>query len=379
MKAKLVTRNTASRFLALALIAILPGCGGSGTLALPPPASAAEFVLAVNLATGASNLSVEKIDPTTGALTPVAGSPFGGVTSPSSVAVEPSTKFAYVTNFSDNTISAYGINSTTGALTPIAGSPFAAAGNPVMIATEASGKYVYTANQSSADVSGFAINSSTGTLAALPGSPYSSGPAPVAIVVDHVGRFVYVANSAAPSISVFSISPGTGDLTPVPGSPFAADFFPRGFAIDPHDKFLYVGIASSFMGDSTEVMAFSIGSSGTLTPVAGSPFTAARNPVSLAVDSSGKFLYVGNSQDNSLSAFSINSSGALSPIGGSPYPLSGFPLSAVTDASGKFLYLGGAGIFGFSIDAASGALIQVPGSPVPAGSNIFSLTTVEPK
>jgi 6-phosphogluconolactonase (cycloisomerase 2 family) len=249
-----------------------------------------------------------------------------------------------------------------------------------MIASEPSGKYVYTANQGSADVSGFALNASTGVLTALPGSPYLSGPVPVALVIDHAGKFVYVANSAAPSISGFSINPSTGDLTPVPGSPFAADFFPRTFAIDPLGKFLYVGIASSFMGDSTEVMAFSIGSSGALTPVPGSPFTAGRNPLAVATDAAGKFLYVGNTDDHTLSSFAIDAaSGALSPLSGSPYPLPGYVFSATVDATGKFLYLSGLGVMGFSIDTVTGGLTPIAGSPFPAGVNVLSVTTVKTK
>jgi DNA-binding beta-propeller fold protein YncE len=66
------------------------------------------------------------VDTATGSLTEIAGSPFatGGDTS-QCVAVDPTGKFAYVTN-SGSSVSAFSINSTTGALTAIAGSPFIA-------------------------------------------------------------------------------------------------------------------------------------------------------------------------------------------------------------------------------------------------------------
>src|SRR6266481_5296641 len=150
-------RKLGRRFLLFALIAILAGCGSGSKTTPPPPTNSAEFAFAVNIATGASDIFGSKVDPTTGVLTAV-GSGFGGVTDPTSLAVEPSNKFAYVSNFSDNTISAFAINASSGALTAVAGSPFPAAGNPVMIASESSGRYIYTANQSTADVSGFAIN-----------------------------------------------------------------------------------------------------------------------------------------------------------------------------------------------------------------------------
>jgi hypothetical protein len=50
------------------------------------------------------------------------------------VAVDPSGKFAYVTNVNDNNVSGYTIDPSTGALTAIAGSPFAAGGGPFSVA-----------------------------------------------------------------------------------------------------------------------------------------------------------------------------------------------------------------------------------------------------
>src|SRR5580693_7749409 len=93
------------------LLAGLTGCGSffDSCHGCPPPPSSAEFVFAANLVTGAGNVSAFTADPATGVLTAVSGSPFAGVTNPTSVAVEPSANFAYVTNFSDNTISAYAI------------------------------------------------------------------------------------------------------------------------------------------------------------------------------------------------------------------------------------------------------------------------------
>ena len=246
-----------------------------------------------------------------------------------------------------------------------------------MVASEPSGKYLYTANQSSNDVSGFMIDAATGAISPISGSPFPVGLGPVAVTVDPAGQFVYVANSSSSTISAFSIDPSTGKLAAVSGSPFPANFFPRAFAIDPSSKFLYVGIASSFMGDSTEVMAFTIASSGALTPVSGSPFSAGRNPIAPAVDSTGKFLYVGNNTDSTLSTFTIDpATGALTPSG-SPLTLSSSVSFCNVDVSGKFLYVAGSGISGFSVDPTTGALTPISGSPFPGGSNIFSMATAK--
>jgi 6-phosphogluconolactonase len=49
------------------------------------------------------------------------------------VAVNPTGKFAYVTNFGDNNVTAYSIGAD-GPLTPVAGSPFAAGIGPSSVA-----------------------------------------------------------------------------------------------------------------------------------------------------------------------------------------------------------------------------------------------------
>src|SRR5438309_16606 len=87
------------------------------------PVAASPFAYVTNA--GSNDVSGYKINVSTGALTPMPGSPFAS-RGPFSVAVDPTGKFAYVTNIGDNTVSGYTINASTGALTPIPGSPFVA-------------------------------------------------------------------------------------------------------------------------------------------------------------------------------------------------------------------------------------------------------------
>ncbi len=71
-------------------------------------------------------------NPTTGALT-LAGTPVAAQ-NPTGIAADPSGTFVYVTNPNLNTIAVFSINPATGALTEVAGSPFAANGGPFGIA-----------------------------------------------------------------------------------------------------------------------------------------------------------------------------------------------------------------------------------------------------
>jgi 6-phosphogluconolactonase len=59
------------------------------------------------------NILAFTINTSTGALTAVSGSPFTGVDRPDAVAADSSGRFAYVTNDSSGTISAYDINAVT--------------------------------------------------------------------------------------------------------------------------------------------------------------------------------------------------------------------------------------------------------------------------
>ncbi len=130
-------------FLATAVFAVATAsCSGPGgnspivtptrtSTPTPTPPPAGPFAYVSN---GSANVFAYTISATTGALTPVAGSPFAAGTNPWGLAIDPSAKFAYVANNGSANVSAYTINATTGALTPMAGSPFAAGTNPIGVA-----------------------------------------------------------------------------------------------------------------------------------------------------------------------------------------------------------------------------------------------------
>ena len=96
----------------------------------------------------------------------------------------------------------------------------------------------------------------------------------------------------------------------------------------------------------------------------------------MATDPTGKFLYVryqfvvvNVGYDGGLAAYSIDAaSGALTAVPGSPFGVGGVPNSVAIDASGRFLIVsifplgGGSRLAVFSIDPGTGALTSVPGS-----------------
>jgi len=85
------------------------------------------------------SVSVYAIDRSTGSLAEVSGSPFATGLNPVAVGLDPSGNFVYTANFAVlptnvSTVSGFTLDPTTGALTPVPGSPFVSGRNPNGIA-----------------------------------------------------------------------------------------------------------------------------------------------------------------------------------------------------------------------------------------------------
>src|SRR6267378_5635452 len=149
---------------------------------------------------------------------------FAGTWTPVS-AQAPPPKYAYVANWTDNTVSGYLRDATTGVLTQITGSPWATGNAPASVAVDQTGNCVFVANFLSNNVSAYKVTPATGVLTQVTGSPYTTGTAPIAVAVDFFSELVYVANAFGGSgnlgnISAFQTSSATCALTAVAGSPF---------------------------------------------------------------------------------------------------------------------------------------------------------------
>ena len=252
----------------------------------------------------------------------VAGSPFTVGMGPLCLKIDPSGKFAYVTNGVSRSVSAYSINATTGALTEIVGSPFmVGSAMPVSMAIHPSGKFAYLAHDSTGNPKGtittYAINATTGALTSVGvrAGAIQSGT----ITVEPSGKFAYLIDGGGlpptgGGVLAYTINATTGELSEVAGSPFAASRRPNSIAIDPSGKFAYV---TGYLNLDSVVAAFTINpTTGALSEIAG-PYAGGESAQSVSVDDSGKFVYVihGNDNDNSngIFGFTINTTtGALS-------------------------------------------------------------------
>ncbi len=339
-----------------------------------------------------------------GTLTEVPGSPFltGGDGTPdtggwvfASNRIRVST-FLYASNRSTNDVSGFSIDPESGALTPVPGSPFPTggftdAGMSLVMAPD--GRFLYAGHDWSSDIRVFRIGSegeltSVGDLVPA-GNPRELVPG---MAVSPDGKWLAVAVSRhGPhgSVAIFGIDTETGEIAPVKGSPFAVrepggpPGVAAGLDINCTSDTLFVGEANF---DTTVVDVLSIdAATGALTPIKGSPFIPGvgenSNVPLLSPDDS--LLFVSNQFSHSLTVFNVSREG-LTLVPGSPFPTpSGLPSGMATDLEGKFLYntsYSPNGVSGFSVSS-GGVLTLVPGSPFLTGRNggLFSLAAYPPK
>jgi 6-phosphogluconolactonase len=320
---------------------------------------------------------------------------FSGCLGSSKSSTAPNLAFVYVVGEGSNTIQALAEKST-GALSSLPLPAFGTSPRPVAMALHTSKNFIYVANLTSNTVSGFTLDHTTGVLTpigtALPPTPVCANSSvcsnPVALGVNSGGQFLFVLNqgavppaTAAPAtISVFSIDTARGLLTPIAGSPF-----PFASLVAPNPQFLAVsptaGLVYVSNGVSGTISGFSIAANGTLSEVAGSPFSVGADITGMAIDPKGQFLYAADQVNNKIASFSIQSGGALTPVAGSPFATDLGPGSVAVDSAGAFLFSanqGAATVSSFKI--ASGALTQVAGSPFPvvaSGSPLPSFVAVD--
>ena len=350
---------------------LLSSCGGSdgGSVTGATPAYAYVGTL--------STLATYSIDPSTGGLAELGGSPltfpnsfpFGGIRQ---IATDPSGRALYLLHYTG--VHVFTINRNTGALTEVAGSPFESGVGPNSLAFDASGTHLYVAGETSpvapvnTMISAYSINSS-GALVPLANYTVSSGLSTLVTAGNHL----YVAGFYSNSITVFSIGPSGELIQNVPGSPFATDTGPHSIAVDPSGSVLYTannGVPTANEPTPGSISSFTIDSStGALTPVPGNPLPIAFAGT-ISIDPMGKFLFV--PETNGVSVYAIDAAtGVLSGVAGSPFLAGTSPGSVSIDPANQIVYVvngGSANVSEFTLGS-TGALAPLAGPPAPVGTN----------
>lgn len=289
-------------------------------------------------------------------------------------------QFLYVPQPTLNQIQAFTINRTSGALSAIAGSPFPTSGGSYL-AADPQGRFLFVGNSTSGVISVFQINATTGVLTENTSSPFATGLLFSAfLTVDGQSKYLFV-NQATTSLStgVFSINQTSGGIQAIAGSPFPPNLY-YGQISSPSGAPSEYFVGLSFISGDDHLYVSAVNStSGTPSPVNGSPFATANVPYWLAIHPSGQFVY--SFEENSqqvvqpFEGFQLNTTtGALQAITGSPFSSLGSIVYCQFDQGGTAFCETSTGLMVVTVDASTG----VPSNSIPelqvTNNPIFAVT-----
>ncbi|HKT49405.1 MAG TPA: MBG domain-containing protein [Candidatus Angelobacter sp.] len=354
----------------------------NGTLTVNP-APTANFLFVNNQAAAGNSINGYSVA-VDGTLTGLASSPTltGGLganvacSSVNRLALSAGNNLLFVSNGGDQTISAFSIDPTSGALTPAAGSPFASgltldACNGISLAATPDGQFLMAS--SNGQIKTFSIGAG-GVLTAVstasnPAAPNSS------MKISANGQFLAVSNGT--SVSVYTIS-GDGSLSPVAGSPFAETGTATLAGLDfSSTSGLLYGAEASTTGAFAD--AWTVGVNGALSAVTGSPFsdTNLNSNVVLLSPADG-FLFASNSGSANVSSYTVGAGGVLTNVvsAGSLHS----PVGLATDRSGTLLFVAddafGVGVFNIG---GTGSLTQLNDTAISGAGQVQDLVAYPPR
>jgi 6-phosphogluconolactonase (cycloisomerase 2 family) len=258
-----------------------------------------------------------------------------------------------------------------------------------LLAQSQTQQYVYAnlpgSSATTSSVAALAKNGQTGGLSPVTGSPFPDRLEGGRLALDTLGRFLFLLNSNTNGISMFQINSSTGGLTEVPGSPFSAGptinpnqapSQPISLATEKSGKYLYVGYTSGNTQNFSAITPFVINAANLqLTLTDQLSFDVNFNPVQMFSDPRGLFLYVANglnpftqAQNGDTTVYAITAAdGTLSSNG-----TAGGGSNARTIASdpqGRFFYEGTGQLEG---GISWGPISPLDGTSIP-NQNLLSL------
>lgn len=185
-----------------------------------------------------------------------------------------------------------------------------------------------------------------------------------------------------PTILGFVENPGTGALTQIAGTNslggFNAGVAPSAIAVDPTGKYVYVTDKAQ-----NEVFGYSIANNttGALTGLVSSPFATGQYPLAITFEPRGKYAYVANYNSSTVSSYSLNlSNGSLGASAGSNFTTTTGPTCVTVDpALGIYLYTSDyldSSVSGGQLSPNTGALAAVQTSFFPSVPQPICLVSV---
>ncbi|MGA8185051.1 MAG: beta-propeller fold lactonase family protein [Terriglobia bacterium] len=292
--------------------------------------------------------------------------------------------FLYASNSGSDTVSAYSIDPASGFLTPVFGSPFSTAAfndssqSGISLAATPDGKYLfagstgYDANFNPTPITIFSIDPTTGALTMTNKSTVPAGGPMSSMKVSPDGNYLLVVIPGSSEIAVFAIH-GPGNLHEVHNSPYVlSSGAATSVDINCAGNLVFAG------GTTGNIYAFNF-SHGGLSPVAGSPYDTGKvsNRV-VALSKDDNTLYSSNQSDNTVTAFTVDANGVLVLAGsvnaGGTTGIQPYPGGLAVSNDGTFLFSadlnsetsGYAGFSKFSLPTSSPIVFQSLTATVPA-------------
>ncbi|HEX4005262.1 MAG TPA: beta-propeller fold lactonase family protein [Acidobacteriaceae bacterium] len=412
MKLSRIGKRLAAAASTVGMALAITACGHGNTV---------DFVYVTSNLQNPGQVNAYVLDSETGALRELEDSPYpSGGRDPVYAVTSPNGKFLYVANHDDNTIVDFAVG-VDGKLYPLqtVNTPGT---EPVALAIDATGSNLYVLDYYAPAAPGLPsytdLNPGPGAVVVLPlaasngemGTPLSVKasnywqvqcfPTNLALTAD--GSYVYVTNTnavvvttsppvtgtvptlpaACPAhgtISGFSVgASGSAPLTEVSGSPWTTGTGsePTGIAADPGNGAIYVTD-----GALNLLYTETIGSGGALTRA--STLATGTMPMGAMVvaTTSGKFLYVSNYTDGTLSSYTLGA-GTPAALATTSSGASG-PLCMVADPRlQRFLYstdYTGGRVGGAELNPQTGILVQNQGSPYRTTGQPTCIAAVEHK
>ena len=290
-------------------------------------------------------------------------------------------------------------SAAAGTIGSASANPVTGTGTATSVAASPGGHYVFVSDSSRADllVYGLTHGSSAASLdlnAVLRTrlAPLAAVSVPVTVTMQP--QTLYVVDQSTTSIAAYPIQAGGALGTPTTAytcnacTTNTADQGPSAAAIAPNGMNLYASDwAQAGQGDvTTFAMTQANGPLG-----APSSIPAGQSPMGVAVDPSGRYLYVANSTYNdseqqstggTIDAYALQQ-GAPSPLGSGNSSVSvygDYPMLLAADPTGRFLYsseFSGSLVDAFAIDPDTGALSPASGnlasSAISTGTNPWTI------
>jgi 6-phosphogluconolactonase len=297
-----------------------------------------------------------------------------GVSNPAFLAIDPSRRFLYAANESNQFLgkkggglTAYAINQTTGALTKL--NEVGVPGVPCHVSVHPSGKYVLAANYGGGNIvicpvrqdGGLAEVSDVAQHTGKGADPKrQDGPHAHCAMLDAAGQYAFAPDLGLDKVMIYKVDQAKGKLLPNGFFATKPAAGPRHFDFHPSGNFAYVINEL----DSTMVACAYDKTKGTLKElqtVTTLPrgFEGQNYPADIHVHPSGKFVYGTNRGHDSLVAFAIDQQNGRLQLIGHESTWGKLPRNFGIDPTGQFLLAANQNsgtVVSFRIDPATGKL-----------------------